>query len=119
MNQFEAKKLDALLVVSKVPNPQQFGVAVLEGSRIVRLVEKPRDYISSYALVGIYLFTPKPTAVFATGSIFSWRVRVDGCHPVDNKWKQRKRSHHGVPGGVTQGKSRMTFSYATGMSLEE
>lgn len=56
---FRSEQLDASLVVSKVSNPQQFGVAVLDGRRVASVIEKPRQFISPYALVGIYLFTPK------------------------------------------------------------
>lgn len=62
----------AQVFVKQVPNPQQFGVALLTNAageavtdlsglrddevRVGRLVEKPRTPVSDFALIGIYLF---------------------------------------------------------------
>lgn len=67
-----ANSLQAQIFLKAVPNPQQLGVALLtdaagmpvtnlngvdEGTlRVSQLVEKPREPISNFALVGVYLF---------------------------------------------------------------
>ncbi len=54
---FEESSSDALVLVTKVANPEQFGVAELDpDGRVVRLVEKPADPASDLALVGVYIF---------------------------------------------------------------
>jgi glucose-1-phosphate thymidylyltransferase len=54
--EFERTRPDAQIFLARVPEPERFGVAVLEGERVVRLVEKPKSFVSDLALVGVYLF---------------------------------------------------------------
>lgn len=57
VERFRDNAPEAAILLAEVPNPAQFGVAVVERGQVVRLVEKPRDPISPYALVGAYCFT--------------------------------------------------------------
>ncbi|MDQ6694464.1 MAG: glucose-1-phosphate thymidylyltransferase [Chloroflexota bacterium] len=53
---FEENKWDCQVLLKRVRNPEQFGVAELDDGRVKRLVEKPREFVSDLALVGIYMF---------------------------------------------------------------
>jgi glucose-1-phosphate thymidylyltransferase len=54
---FRASRPDALILLTPVDDPQNYGVAELEGDRVVRLVEKPSAPATDLALVGVYMFT--------------------------------------------------------------
>jgi glucose-1-phosphate thymidylyltransferase len=57
VNGFEKSKYQARILLQKVENPRQFGVAELNGEgEVIHLVEKPEEPKSDLALVGIYLF---------------------------------------------------------------
>ena len=55
---FRQNQPDALILLTAVPDPEQYGVAELNGGAVVRLVEKPTEPKTDLALVGVYMFTP-------------------------------------------------------------
>ena len=59
VNAFAASDDDACIMLKKVPDARQFGVARFEGERLVQVVEKPKDPPSDLAVIGIYMFTPR------------------------------------------------------------
>ena len=57
---FRASNADATVLLSKVTEPQRFGVAQFDSKgKLENLVEKPKQPPSPYALVGVYFFDPK------------------------------------------------------------
>src|SRR3954447_14009808 len=57
---FRRKQTEALILLTRVPDPQNYGVAALhENGGVRRLVEKPKEPASDLALVGVYMFTPR------------------------------------------------------------
>lgn len=59
VDEYESGQYESIVLLTPVPNPSSFGVAVLDDrQQVVRLVEKPADPPSNLALVGVYLFSP-------------------------------------------------------------
>lgn len=48
----------AVIAVRPVANPSAFGIAELNGDRVVRVVEKPKNPSGNLAIAGLYLFRP-------------------------------------------------------------
>lgn len=59
LDKFEAQKVGAKVLLSKVADPRRYGVAVLQEGLIERIEEKPDNCISSFAVTGIYFYDNK------------------------------------------------------------
>jgi glucose-1-phosphate thymidylyltransferase len=97
---------EALILLTPVADPENYGVAELDGNgAVIRLVEKPPEPASDLALVGVYMFTPRvheaARAIRPSGrgeleitDAIQWLV--DGSHAVESHivrgwWKDTGR----------------------------
>lgn len=55
-DEYEKQGKGAKIMLKEVHDPQRFGVPELDGSRVVRIEEKPVDPKSNFAVIGIYFY---------------------------------------------------------------
>ena len=53
---FQQQEKGAKVLVKRVPDPNRFGVAEIDGSVIVNIEEKPKEPKTDYAVTGIYMY---------------------------------------------------------------
>lgn len=58
-----------MIAVRRVEDPRRFGVVVTEGESVTRLVEKPQEFVSDLAIVGIYVFRSGSQLMRATSEL--------------------------------------------------
>jgi glucose-1-phosphate thymidylyltransferase len=95
---FRSEEPDALILLTPVDDPQSYGVAELDGERIVRLVEKPKDPPSNLALVGVYLFA-QPIFDAARALEPSWRGELEITEAIQSLIEEGKTVRSEVVSG--------------------
>ena len=53
---FQAQQTGARVLLKKVDAPERYGVATMNGNRVVAIEEKPKQPKSNYAVVGVYFY---------------------------------------------------------------
>ena len=56
LNRFREQEKGAKILLRKVNDPERFGVAEIQGNRVVDIQEKPKKPKSNYAVTGIYMY---------------------------------------------------------------
>lgn len=72
ISQFSKENVNCKLILKRVSNPKNYGIAVVSGDNIIDVMEKPKHSISNLAITGIYLFDK---------SIFT------GCSNIKPSWR--------------------------------
>ena len=63
---FREQKVGAKILLKNVKDPQRFGVPVLEGDRVIKIEEKPKQPRSPYAVTGIYFYDARVFSIIKT-----------------------------------------------------
>jgi glucose-1-phosphate thymidylyltransferase len=53
---FKQQEKGAKILLAEVENPKAYGVAEMSGQKVVRIVEKPKEPKSHWAVIGIYFY---------------------------------------------------------------
>ncbi|MFH1073816.1 MAG: sugar phosphate nucleotidyltransferase [Candidatus Firestonebacteria bacterium] len=54
--EFERSKKGAKIILKEVPDPENYGVPVFKNGKITKIMEKPKNPPTNYAVIGIYMF---------------------------------------------------------------
>ncbi|MCR4313834.1 MAG: glucose-1-phosphate thymidylyltransferase [Candidatus Uhrbacteria bacterium] len=109
---FENEHLDCLIALSRVKDPQRFGVPELDAEgRVLRMFEKPANPPSPFAVTGIYFFSPEYFEAFKTAKpsargeyeimdVINWYIqnRKVGSQEITGWWKDT-----GTPDALIEG----------------
>jgi len=97
--EFENSSSDAMVLLCHVDDPSRFGVAEIDKTgKIVRLIEKPKQPPSNYALVGVYFLSPTIFEIIKNLKP-SWRDELEITEAIQGLLTSGKKVHHRIING--------------------
>jgi glucose-1-phosphate thymidylyltransferase len=66
VSNFREQKQGGKILLKEVPDPERFGVAALQGDKVVRIIEKPKQPESNLAVIGIYMYDERVWKIIKT-----------------------------------------------------
>lgn len=66
VREFEKQPRGAKILIQKVPDPTRYGVPTLQGDKIVKITEKPKQPESDYCVTGIYMYDSRVFEIIKT-----------------------------------------------------
>ena len=73
---FEGSDAAAAIALSRVPDPERFGIAEVQNGLVIRVEEKPSQTTANLAICGVYLFRPSIFEAIRTIKP-SWRNELE------------------------------------------
>ena len=98
LTDFNASDAEAAIALGEVADPTRFGIAEVNGDRILRVVEKPKDPPSNLAISGVYLF--RRSIFDSIGRIKpSWRNELEITDAIQDLLTHNKKvSYYTIKG---------------------
>ena len=92
----EASKFNngSVIFLTEVKNPERYGVAKIKKSKIVKIVEKPKTFVSNYAITGLYYFD-KEVIKYAKNLKVSKRNELE-IVDILKKYKKNKKLRYKI-----------------------
>ncbi len=87
------KQADSVIFVNQVDNPQAFGVVKLSGDTITDFVEKPAEFVSDLAIIGIYYFRDGENLAAELKYLLDNKVLVNGEYQLTDALENMKNKH--------------------------
>lgn len=85
-------KQDGIIWVKQIPDPQQFGVVKINAEGIITdFIEKPKDFISDLAIIGIYYFADGENLRSELQFLLDNNIREKGEFQLTNALENMKK----------------------------